>query len=116
MSERQQKKLNKRAMNLLIDCGWYRSDDFELLSNDWVLYLPYETWEESWVDEVKPFAYLTGLAQDTLLEYVEVKDDSEYGFHVEQVWRTDPNLSVIEVFSIFNNTYGLRLYDQHLPR
>lgn len=116
LNKRQKKKLNKRAMDLLIDCGWCESGDFDLWGGDWIKYVHIETREESWVDEVEPFGYLKGLVQDTLLEYIEVNDDSKYGFHIEQVWKRDPNLSVIDVFSIFKSTYGLRLHDQHLTR
>ena len=109
MNKRQQKKLNKKAMDMLIGCGWCCEADFELFSNDWVMHVINETRDESWADEVEPFRYLTGLAQDTLVDYIEVEDGSEYGFHIEEVWRGSGNLSVIEIFSIFKNTYGLRV-------
>ena len=67
------------------------------------MYAPAETREESWVDETEPFSYLTGLVQDTLIDYVEVKDDSWMGFHVEQVWKRSSDLSVIEIFFNFSN-------------
>ena len=109
MKKRQIKKLNKKAMLALIDCGWCELEDFDLWSNDWIMYVHTETREESWVDEIEPFSYLTGLVQDTLIDYVEVKDDSWMGFHVEQVWKRSADLSVIEIFSIFKSTYGLRV-------
>ncbi len=109
MKKRQIKKLNKKAMLALIDCGWCESSDFDLWGGDWIMHVHTETSEESWTDETEPFSYLTGLVQDTLIDYVEVKDDSWMGFHVEQVWKKSPDLSVIEIFSIFKSTYGLRV-------
>jgi len=109
VNKRQMKKLNKKAMDLLIDSGLCSKDDFELFSNDWIMYVAHESREECWTDEVEPFGYITGLAQDTLVEYVEVKDDSEYGFHIEESWTRNSNLSVIDVFAIFRNTYGLEV-------
>ncbi|WP_269506093.1 hypothetical protein [Acinetobacter baumannii] len=35
MKKRQQKKLNKKAMDLLISCGLCHPDDFESWANDW---------------------------------------------------------------------------------
>jgi hypothetical protein len=109
INKRQAKKLNKKAMDLLIGCGWCSVDDFDLFSNDWVMYVTHEAREECWTDEVEPFSYLVGLVQDTLVKYIEVKDDSELGFHIEEVWTRDTNLSVIDVFAIFRNTYGLEV-------
>lgn len=106
MKKRQIKKLNKKAMELLISCGWSHPDDFELWANDWFMYVQFETREECWSDQVEPFAYLAKLVEDTLVEYVEVDDDSEVGFHIEEVWADDSYLSVIKVFSIFRQTYG----------
>ncbi|OTG85554.1 hypothetical protein B9T31_12245 [Acinetobacter sp. ANC 4558] len=109
MNKRQIKKLNKKSMDLLIGCGLCPEEDFDLFSNDWIIYVTHEAREECWTDEVEPFAYLTGLVQDTLVEYIEVEDDSEYGFHIEESWTRNSNLSVIDVFAIFRNTYGLEV-------
>ncbi|HEE6562058.1 hypothetical protein OHW55_12120 [Acinetobacter baumannii] len=106
MSKRQNKKLNKKAMDLLIRHWTFAPEDFELYGGDWVLYIHCQTYDESWYEEAEPFKYLTGLAQDTLIDYEQVEDDSELGFHVQEVFKRDLNLSVREVFSIFRSTYG----------
>ncbi|SSI88613.1 Uncharacterised protein [Acinetobacter baumannii] len=106
MKKRQQKKLNKKAMDLLIRHWTFAPDDFELWGNDWILHVHCQTYDDSWHDEAEPFHYLTGLVQDSLIEYVQVKDDSELGFHVEEVFKRSLNLSVRDVFSIFRSSYG----------
>ncbi|HGY3246937.1 TPA: hypothetical protein ACNVU8_003316 [Acinetobacter baumannii] len=106
MNKRQTKKLNKKAMDLLIRHWCWAPEDFELWGNDWILHIHYQTYDDSWHDEAEPFNYLKGLVQDTLINYVQVEDDSELGFHVEEVFKRDLNLSVREVFSIFRSTYG----------
>lgn len=106
MNKRILKKLNKKAMGLLIDCGLCHSDDFESWANGWILYIHYQTYDDSWYDEAEPFNYLTGLVQDKLIDYVQVEDDSELGFHVQEVFKRDLNLSVRDVFSIFRSSYG----------
>ncbi|MDK2143694.1 hypothetical protein [Acinetobacter baumannii] len=104
MSKRQNKKLNKKAMDLLIRHWAFTPEDFELYGGDWVLYIHCQTYDESWYEEAEPFKYLTGLAQDTLIDYEQVEDDSELGFHIQEVFKRDFNLSVREVFSIFRST------------
>ncbi|ARG14298.1 hypothetical protein BJI61_18445 [Acinetobacter baumannii] len=106
MKKRQQKKLNKKAMDLLIRHWTFAPDDFELWGNDWILHVHCQTYDDSWHDEAEPFHYLTGLVQDSLIEYVQVKDDSELGFHVEEVFKRSLKLSVRDVFSIFRSSYG----------
>jgi len=108
MKKRQQKKLNKKAMDLLIGCGWCHPDDFEFWANDWVLHIHYQTYDDSWDDEAEPFLYLTGLAQDTLIDYVQVEDDSDLGFHVKEVFKRSLDLSVRDVFSIFRSSYVVK--------
>lgn len=106
MKKRQQKKLNKKAMDLLISCGLCHPDDFESWANDWILYIHCQTYDDCWYDEAEPFNYITGLVQDTLVDYVQVEDDSELGFHVQEVFKRSLDLSVRDVFSIFRSSYG----------
>ncbi|MGK8800980.1 hypothetical protein [Acinetobacter seifertii] len=106
MKKRQQKKLNKKAMDLLIRHWTFVPEDFELWGNDWILHIHCQTYDDSWHDEAEPFNYLTGLVQDTLIDYVQVEDDSELGFHVKEVFKRSLDLSVRDVFSIFRSSYG----------
>lgn len=113
MKARQIKKLNKKAMLMFIRCGWCCEDDFYLSSNDWVLQIHHQSREEYWYDEAQPFNYLVGLAQETLVEYVEVKDNSKLGFHIKEVWSRDCDLSTIDAFKIFRSTYVVKQSKSH---
>ena len=105
MKARRYKKLTKTAVRLLIQSGFAKKDEFDLYNNQWMLFVLNHNYEESWYDEIDPWKYLYSQSQETCLTWDCIEDDSELGYHVEEVLLRDIDLSTIEAIRIFKDAY-----------
>ncbi|AYP69065.1 hypothetical protein [Acinetobacter phage vB_AbaM_IME512] len=105
MKNRKYKKLTTTAKRLLIKAKIANEDEFSLWNDQWYLCITNYSREESWVDEIDPWQYLYGLAQETCRTWIDVDDDSDLEYHVEEVILRDMDLSTIEAIKIFKQCY-----------
>ena len=102
---RLEKKLDKRAEELLIKSGVVDASEFEKLDGHWVMYQLSGGWEYQEYDEVSPFNYLFGLVCDACVSITAEDDDSEAGYHIEYIEKIKFDKSIINTFKIFKSEY-----------
>jgi hypothetical protein len=102
---RLEKKLDKRAKELLIKSGMVDASEFEKLDGHWVMYQLSGCWEYQEYDEVSPWGYLYRLVCDACVSMTMEDDDSEIGYHIEYIEKIKFNESIIDTFRIFKSEY-----------
>lgn len=90
------KKIEKRAAQLLIDAKIFNQDDYDELN---ILFYSQDYFGEC--EEINPWDYMYSLAQESLVEYVEVDE----GWGVKEIWSRAEDLSIIDAIKIFKANY-----------